>query len=43
MADEKVAYISSHLVREVARLGGDVSRFVPPHVVKALHKRMAGK
>jgi len=43
MADEKVAYISSHLVREVARLGGDVSRFVPPGVVKALHKRMAGK
>jgi pantetheine-phosphate adenylyltransferase len=40
MADENVAYISSHLVREVARLGGDVSRFVPPEVVKALLKRL---
>ena len=36
MADERTAYISSHLVREVARLGGDVSRFVPPGVAKAL-------
>jgi pantetheine-phosphate adenylyltransferase len=36
MADEKTAFISSHLVREVARLGGDVSRFVPPGVAKAL-------
>jgi len=36
MADERVAYISSHLVREVASLGGNVSRLVPPNVVKAL-------
>jgi pantetheine-phosphate adenylyltransferase len=40
MADEHVAYISSHLVREVARLGGDVSRFVSPEVAKALRNRM---
>jgi len=39
MADEKVSYISSHLVREVARLGGDVSRLVPPNVAKALSPR----
>jgi len=39
MADEKVSYISSNLVREVARLGGDVSRFVPPEVAKALSPR----
>jgi len=42
MADEHVAYISSHMVREVARLGGDVSRFVPPNVAKALAKKLAG-
>jgi len=40
MADEKVAYISSRLVREVARLGGDVARFVPPNVAKALGAKL---
>jgi pantetheine-phosphate adenylyltransferase len=40
MADERTAYISSHLVREVARLGGDVSRFVSPEVAKALKVRV---
>jgi pantetheine-phosphate adenylyltransferase len=39
MADERVAYISSRLVREVARLGGDVSKLVPPHVARALKAR----
>ena len=41
MADEKVAFISSRLVREVAGLGGDVSPFVPANVVKALRKKLA--
>ena len=40
MADEKVAYISSRLVREVASLGGDVARFVPPNVAKALRAKL---
>jgi pantetheine-phosphate adenylyltransferase len=40
MADEKVAYISSRLVREVAALGGDVSGLVPPPVRAALAKRL---
>lgn len=40
MADERTAYISSHLVREVARLGGNVSRFVPPGVAGALKKQV---
>ena len=43
MADERVAYISSHLVREVAALGGDISRFVPAHVVKALKAKADGR
>jgi pantetheine-phosphate adenylyltransferase len=33
---EQYSFISSSLVREIARLGGDVSGFVPPAVVKAL-------
>jgi pantetheine-phosphate adenylyltransferase len=40
MADEKVAYISSRLVREVASLGGDVSKLVPPNVAKALRAKL---
>jgi pantetheine-phosphate adenylyltransferase len=41
MADERVAYVSSHLVREVAALGGNVSGLVPPNVAKALAKKLA--
>ncbi len=36
---EKYSYISSTLIREIARLGGDVSNFVHPTVMDALHKR----
>ena len=43
MADERAAYISSHLVREVAALGGDISRFVPAHVVNALKAKADGR
>jgi len=37
---EHYAYISSSLVREIAGLGGDVSRFVHPKVVAALTSRL---
>ena len=37
--DEKFAYISSSLVREIARLGGDVTAFVAPAVQAALRER----
>jgi len=37
---EHYAYISSSLVREIAGLGGDVSRFVNPKVVAALSSRL---
>ena len=33
---EQYGFISSSLVREIARLGGDVSGFVPPAVTAAL-------
>ena len=36
MADTQYQAIASRLVKEIARLGGDVSGFVPPRVVEAL-------
>jgi len=36
MPSEAFSYVSSRLVREVARLGGDVSGLVPPSVARAL-------
>jgi len=36
---EQYAFISSTLVREIARLGGDVSEFVHPEVQKVLHAK----
>ncbi|WP_131777721.1 pantetheine-phosphate adenylyltransferase [Legionella fairfieldensis] len=35
---EHLMFISSTLVREIASLGGDVSQFVPPVVVRALQQ-----
>ncbi len=40
MPEEKYAFISSSLVKEVAALGGDVSRFVHPIVLDALQNGM---
>jgi len=37
--DEKYGFISSTLVREVARLGGDVSQFVGPEIALALKEQ----
>jgi pantetheine-phosphate adenylyltransferase len=42
MPKDSYAFLSSRLVKEIARLGGDVSPFVPPTVVKELKKK-AGK
>jgi pantetheine-phosphate adenylyltransferase len=39
---EQYAYISSSLVREIARLGGDVSAFVHPLVAAALNAHYRG-
>jgi len=35
-------YLSSSLIKEVGRLGGDLSAFVPPLVAKALHEKYHG-
>lgn len=40
MPKEDYTYLSSRLVKEIARLGGDVSAFVPPAVVRALANKM---
>jgi len=36
---EAHTFLSSRLVKEVAHFGGDVSSFVPPHVIDALKKK----
>jgi pantetheine-phosphate adenylyltransferase len=41
MPSEKYAYLSSTLIREVVRNGGDVSRWVPRGVERALRERLA--
>ena len=41
MAGEEYSFISSHLVKEVAALGGNVSDVVPPSVEQRLKKRIA--
>ena len=40
MPSEEYAYLSSRLIKEVAVLGADVRRFVPPHVAKHLKQRL---
>lgn len=40
MPKESYTFISSRIVKEIARLGGDVSPFVPPHVGVALKKKL---
>ena len=39
---EHLSYISSSLVREIATLGGDVTRFVHSAVNTALHEKLSG-
>jgi pantetheine-phosphate adenylyltransferase len=43
MPNESYSYTSSTLVRQIAKLGGDVSNFVPPNVARALRRTYAKK
>jgi pantetheine-phosphate adenylyltransferase len=45
MPKETYTFLSSRIVKEIARLGGDVSAFVPPVVGQALQRKLgpAGK
>jgi len=39
-ASPGLAYVSSSLVREVARFGGDITPFVPPEVAERMYARL---
>ena len=41
MADARYQSIASRLVKEIARLGGDIGSFAPAHVVDRLQKKYA--
>lgn len=41
MTSPKFAYLSSSIVKEVGRLGGDISKFVPPLVKEELLRKFA--
>ena len=40
MPKETYTFLSSRIIKEVAILGGDISKFVPPHVSEALGKKI---
>lgn len=41
MPKDTYTYLSSRMIKEIARLGGDVSAFVPKHIKSALDSRFA--
>jgi pantetheine-phosphate adenylyltransferase len=43
MPKESYTFISSRMIKEVARLGGDISAFVPAHVEAALKEKLSGR
>jgi len=43
MPKDTYTFLSSRIVKEIARLGGDVSTFVPANVRKALVKKLKGR
>lgn len=43
MPDEKYVYLSSSLVRQIARLGGDLSAFLPKTVIAALEAKLRSR
>jgi len=40
MTAKKLSFLSSSIVKEVCRYGGDVSTFVPSSVEAALHRKL---
>ncbi len=40
MPREEYSYTSSHILKEIVRLGADVKAFVPPHVQKKLEEKL---
>lgn len=42
MPKDSYSYLSSTIIKEVGRLGGDISAFVPPLVESAMRRKFAG-
>jgi pantetheine-phosphate adenylyltransferase len=42
MPAENYTYISSSFVREIAKLGGDITHFVPTTILHAMQKKLSG-
>src|SRR5438128_4781276 len=43
MPKETYTFLSSRMVKEIARLGGNITSFVPSHVAEALRKKFEEK
>jgi pantetheine-phosphate adenylyltransferase len=43
LASEKYAYLSASLVKEIARMGGDLNEFLPEPVILAMKKKLKKK
>jgi pantetheine-phosphate adenylyltransferase len=43
MPKDTYTFLSSRIIKEIARLGGDISSFVPPHVQTALKAKLKGQ
>jgi pantetheine-phosphate adenylyltransferase len=43
MPKDTYTFLSSRIIKEIARLGGDVSQFVPTHVKAALANKLIGE
>ncbi len=43
MPKDSYSYLSSTIIKEVGRLGGDISAFVPPLIEAAMRRKFAGE
>ena len=43
MTDSKYSYISSSMVKEVARCGGSIDEFVPCDIIEVINRRLSGE
>jgi pantetheine-phosphate adenylyltransferase len=43
MTSQNYSFMSSSMIKEIAKLGGDVSHMVPPHVKNKLYERFGRK
>jgi pantetheine-phosphate adenylyltransferase len=41
MPSQDYSYLSSNMIKEIARLGGDLSPFVPPEVAELMRHKQA--